>query len=95
MAFALQLLRAAGLSDEILNLNKSKVAKIIHLLTNIGANNNGAYSPTQICQNWLVDKNYYPERNVEIIKEIDTLCAQLKLDTKAYLIFVSQKNDKS
>lgn len=95
MAFALQLLRAAGLSDEILNQNKSKVAKIIHLLTNIGANNNGAYSPTQICQNWLVDKNYYPERNVEIIKEIDTLCAQLKLDTKAYLIFVSQKNDKS
>lgn len=95
MAFALQLLRAAGLSDEILDQNKSKVAKIIHLLTNIGANNNGSYSPTQICQNWLVNKNYYPERNVEIIKEIDTLCAQLELDTKAYLIFASQKNDKS
>lgn len=94
MAFALQLLRAAGLSDEILNQNKSKVAKIIHLLTNIGANNNGSYSPTQICQNWLVDKNYYPERNVEIIKEIDTLCAQLELDTKAYLIFAPQRIDK-
>ena len=92
MAFALQLLRAAGLSDEILNQNKSKVAKIIHLLTNIGANNNGAYSPTQICQNWLVDKNYYPERNVEIITEIDTLCAQLELDTKAYLIFAAAEN---
>lgn len=94
MAFALQLLRAAGLSDEILNQNKSKVAKIIHLLTNIGANNNGAYSPTQICQNWLVDKNYYPERNVEIITEIDTLCAQLELDTKAYLTFAPQRIDK-
>ena len=31
----------------------------------------------------------------QIIKEIDTLCAQLELDTKAYLIFASQKNDKS
>lgn len=85
MAFALQLLKAAGLTDEMLDDNKSKVATIIHLLTNIGANNNGTYSPTQICQNWLVDKQYYPKRNVEIIKEIDTLCAQLKLSTKSFL----------
>ncbi len=85
MAFALQLLRAAGLSEDTLKQNKSKVAKLIHLLTYIGANNTGNYPPTQICQNWLVDKHYYPKRNATIITEINTLCGGLKLDTKSFL----------
>lgn len=85
MAFTLQLLRAAGLYEEVLNDNKSKVARLIHLVTDIGANNNGNYPPTQICQNWLGDKKYYPERNVGIISEINELCALLKLDTKTFL----------
>ena len=85
MAFALQLLRIAGLTDDILKNNKSKVAALIHLLTDIGANNNGSYPSMQICQNWLVDKKYYPSHNVKIITEINTLCAQLQLDTNAYL----------
>ena len=94
MAFTLQLLRAAGLHEEVLNDNKSKVARLIHLVTDIGANNNGKYPPTQICQNWLGDKLYYPERNLEIIKEINTLCALLQLDTKTYLNLGPQGNDK-
>lgn len=84
MAFALQLLKVAGLTEEKLVQNKSKVAKVIHLLTGIGANNNGSYPPTQICQNWLVDQRYYPERNIETLKELNTLCAQLGIE-KAFL----------
>lgn len=95
MAFALQLLRVAGLSDDILKQNKSKVATLIHILTDIGSNNNGKYPPTQICQNWLVDKQYYPERNIEIIKDINTLCAQLQLNSKTFLILGSQSADNA
>lgn len=94
MAFTLKLLRAAGLHEEVLNDNKSKVARLIHLVTDIGANNNGNYPPTQICQNWLGDKLYYPERNYEIIKEINTLCALLQLNTKTFLDLGPQSNGK-
>ena len=84
MAFTLQLLKAAGLTDEKLDQNKSKVATIIHLLTNIGSNNNGTYSPTQMCQNWLVDKLYYPKRNTDTLLELNTLCSKLGIE-KAFL----------
>lgn len=93
MAFSLQLLKAAGLTDEVLNQKKSNVAKVIHLITGIGANNNGKYPPTQICQNWLVDKQYYPERNEITLIELNTLCAQLGLNN-AFLILGSQGSDK-
>ena len=91
MAFALQLLKAAGLTEEKLDQNKSKVATLIHILTTIGANNNGKYPPTQICQNWLVDKKYYPERNIDTLVELNTLCAQLGIE-KAFLNLGQQSN---
>lgn len=89
MAFALKLLKIAGLTDDVLDENKSKVATIIHLLTDIGSKNNGTYSPTQICQNWLVHKKYYPERNTKVLIELNTLCAQLGIG-KAFLNLGSQ-----
>ncbi len=95
MAFALNLLKAAGLTDEMLGKNKSKVANLIHLLTGIGVNNNGKYPPAQICKNWLVGKQYYPERNSKNIIEINTLCANLQLNTKAFLILSAQSNTQS
>lgn len=91
MAFALQLLKAAGLTEEKLDKNKSKVATLIYVLTTIGANNNGKYPPTQICQNWLVDKKYYPERNIETLVELNTLCAKLGIE-KAFLNLGRQSN---
>lgn len=80
MAFTLQLLIASGLTEEKISQNKSKVAKIIHLVTEIGANNNGKYPSTQICQNWLTERHYYPERNNKTLIELNTLCGGLGLN---------------
>ena len=87
MAFALELFKAAGLTDEKLEQNKSKVATIMSLLTGISTKKSG----TQICQNYLIDKKYYPrKKNMGTLIKLNTLC--LDLGINAGLSLESQGN---
>lgn len=87
MAFALQLLKAAGLTDEKLEENKSKVATIMSLLTGISTKKSG----TQICQNYLIDQKYYPRKeNMDTLIKLNTLCSHLGIN--ACLRLESQSN---
>lgn len=77
MAFALKLLKAAGLKDDKLDKNKSKVATIMSLLTGISSKKSG----TQVCQNYLIDQKYYPRKeNMDTLIRLNTLCSDLGIN---------------
>ena len=77
MAFALKLLEAAGLKDDKLDKNKSKVATIMSLLTGISSKKSG----TQVCQNYLIDQKYYPRKeNMDTLIRLNTLCSDLGIN---------------
>lgn len=87
MALTLELLKAAGLTDNMLKQNKSKVATIMSLLTGISTKKSG----TQICQNYLIDQKYYPRKeNMETLIKLNTLCSELGIN--ATLSLESQGN---
>lgn len=81
MAFALDLFKAAGLSDEILEKrgNKAKVATVMSLLTGISSNNSRG-NKAQICQTFLTDKRFYPRKeNMDMLIKLNSLCAELNI----------------
>lgn len=95
MAFALDLFKAAGLTDEILEKrgNKAKVATLMSLLTGISSSKNKRGNEAQTCQTFLTDKKYYPRtQNMEILIKLNTLCAELGIN--ACLSLESQSNNK-
>jgi predicted nuclease with TOPRIM domain len=92
MAFTLELLKEAGLTPEVLDKNKSKVATIMYILTGIVSNNKKGYK-AQICQNYLTDQKYYPRKeNMETLLKLNTLCAELGI--RVTLKMESQSNKK-
>lgn len=94
MAFTLQLLKAAGLTDEMLKQrgNKAKVATVISFLTGI-ISKNERNNKAQTCQTFLNDKKYYPRtQNMEILIRLNTLCSELGIN--AGLSLESQSNKK-
>ena len=92
MAFTLALLKEAGLTPEVLDKNKSKVATIMYILTGIVSNNKKGYK-AQICQNYLTDQKYYPRKgNMETLLKLNTLCAELGI--RVTLNMESQSNKK-
>lgn len=82
MAFALQLLKAAGLTDEVLEKhgNKAKAASIMSLLLNIISNNSRG-NKAQICQTFISDPRYYPrDDNKDTLKRLNSLCSDLGIN---------------
>ena len=82
MAFALQLLKAAGLTDEVLKKhgNKAKAASIMSLLLNIISNNSRG-NKAQICQTFISDPRYYPrDDNKDTLKRLNSLCSDLGIN---------------
>ncbi len=95
MAFALQLFKAAGLTDEMLEKhgNKAKVATLMSLLTGISSLKNKRGNEAQTCQTFLTDKKYYPRKqNMDTLINLNNLCAELGID--AVLNLESQSNNK-
>lgn len=95
LAFALNLLKAAGLTDKILDQrgNKAKVATVMLLLTGISSSKNKRGNDAQTCQTFLTDQKYYPRKqNMEILIRLNTLCAELGIN--ACLSLESQSNNK-
>lgn len=82
MEFALQLLQAAGVTDEVLKKrgNKQKVATLMSLLLDI-RNNNSRGNTAQTCANYISDRRYYPrEQNQKLLFQLNTLCLELGLN---------------
>lgn len=95
MAFALELLRAAGLTTEMLEKqgNKAKVATIITLLTGIESQNKRG-NKAQTCQTFLSDPRYFPrDENMDTLKRLNNLCVELGIN--ACLSLQSQSNKKA
>ncbi|MCK8623117.1 hypothetical protein [Prevotella sp. E13-27] len=81
LAFALQLLHAAGLADfKSLKANRqlTKVAQLLSLLLDIRSTNkkNG---PAHTCMKWLTFREYVTSTNTEQIIELNKLFAELDL----------------
>lgn len=94
MAFTLQLLKAAGLTDEKLKKrgNGAKVATIISFLTDITSNNQRG-NEAQICQTFLSDKaKYYPRtKNMDTLIRLNSLCVELGINCSLSLESQSNK----
>lgn len=95
MAFALQLLKEAGLTDETIKVrgNGAKVARIMSFLLEIISKNNRGNS-AQICQTFLSDSGkYYPQtQDNNTLIELNTLCSELGINV--CLSMESQSNNK-
>ena len=95
MAFALQLLKEAGLTDETIKVrgNGAKVAKIMSFLLEIISKNNRGNS-AQICQTFLSDSGkYYPRtQDNNTLIELNNLCSELGINV--CLSMESQSNNK-
>lgn len=95
MAFALQLLKEAGLTDETIKVrgNGAKVARIMSFLLEIISKNNRGNS-AQICQTFLSDSGkYYPRtQDNNTLIELNNLCSEL--DINVCLSMESQSNNK-
>ena len=92
MEFAVQLFLNAGLTEEKLGSNKTKVASLLSLLLDIRSEN-GRNRPEQICSNFLTDRKYYPQtQDKDTILELDRLCAELNIN--AFLSTAPQGNKK-
>ena len=95
MAFALKLLKEAGLTDETINIRKNpaKVARIMSLLLNIVSNNKRG-NTAQICQTFLADNcKYYPQtQDTETLIVLNKLCSEL--DIRVCLSLEAQGNKK-
>ncbi len=80
MAFALELLKEAGLTNKMLDKhgNKAKAATIMYLLTGITSNNERG-NKAQICQTFLSDKaRYFPRKeNMDTLIKLNNLCVEL------------------
>lgn len=88
MEFALQLLQAAGVTDEVLKKrgNKQKVATLMSLLLDI-RNNNSRGNTAQTCANYISDRRYYPrEQNQQLLLKFNTLCLELGIRVKLDII---------
>ena len=95
MAFALQLLKEAGLTDETIKVrgNGAKVARIMSFLLEIISKNNRGNS-AQICQTFLSNSGkYYPQtQDNNTLIELNTLCSELGINV--CLSMESQSNNK-
>ena len=95
MAFALQLLKEAGLTDETIKVrgNGAKVARIMSFLLEIISKNNRGNS-AQICQTFLSDSGkYYPQtQDNNTLIELNNLCSELGINV--CLSMESQSNNK-
>ena len=92
MEFAVQLFLNAGLTEEKLGSNKTKVASLLSLLLDIRSEN-GRNRPEQICSNFLTSRKYYPQKqDKDTIIELDRLCADLNIN--AILSTAPQGNKK-
>ena len=95
MAFALQLLKEAGLTDDTIKVrgNGAKVAKIMSFLLEIVSKNERGNN-AQICQTFLSDSGkYYPQtQDNNTLIELNTLCSVLGI--KVCLSMESQSNNK-
>lgn len=79
LEFALQLLRAAGMDDKMLDpktRKKATVARLLMLLTDIRSNNKRNIQEHS-CSKYLSDRNYLTEDNKELIIKINTICVEL------------------
>lgn len=95
MAFALDLFKAAGLTDKMLAKrgNKAKVATVMSLLTGISSSKNKRGNDAQTCQTFLTDQKYYPRtQNIDILIRLNTLCTELGINV--CLSLESQSNNK-
>lgn len=95
MAFTLELLKAAGLTDKMLEKygNKAKVANIMMLLTGIESQNKRG-NKAQTCQTFLSDPRYYPrDENMHTLIRLNNLCVELGIN--ASLSLLSQSNNKA
>ena len=79
LEFALQLLRAAGMDDKMLDpktRKKATVARLLMLLTDIRSNNKRNIQEHS-CSKYLSDRNYLTEDNKELIIKINKICVEL------------------
>ena len=81
MELAFQLLQAAGMTDEILELqgNKQKAATVMSLLLNI-QNNNSRENKAQTCATYLSARDLSRSRHQDTIEKINPLLKDLGID---------------
>lgn len=82
MELAVELLRAAGMSDNMLERayrKKATVARLIMLLTDIRSDN-ARNHPEHSCAKYLSERKYLTKDNKELIIEINKICVELGLN---------------
>lgn len=93
MELAYQLLKAAGLTDKILEKrnNKQMTAEIMSILLDIHNDNNRG-NTAQTCATYLADVGHLPGRHKEIVDKINTLLKELEINV---MLQVSSNSSKS
>lgn len=93
MELAYQLLKAAGLTDDIIEKrnNKQKTAEIMSILLDIHNDNNRG-NTAQTCATYLTDAGCLPGRHQPIVDELNTLLKDLGINV---VLQVSRTNSKT
>lgn len=87
LELALQLLRAAGMDDKMLdsqNRKKATIARLLMLLTDIRSNN-ARNHPEHSCAKYLSDRDYLTKENKELVIQINNLCVDLGVNANLNL----------